>query len=87
MSLTCTITKSDLPIEFKWLHNNISLNEGDGISIGSVGKKMSSLVIENIQEYHIGQYTCIATNKAGTIAHSADLHVDGIIDLKLIFSY
>lgn len=77
MSLMCSISKGDLPLTINWLYNNQSITLVDGVMARQVSKKMSTLEIESVQAHHIGEYTCTATNKAGTSSYSAYLHVNG----------
>lgn len=76
-SLMCTVSKGDLPVKISWMHNNKTINEADGISINKVNKKLSTLSIESVQAIHVGEYSCVATNKAGTTRYSSYLHVNG----------
>lgn len=76
-SLTCTVTKGDLPIEFSWLHNNNTVENDDYIAIFKTSKKISTLSFDSVQPYHIGQYSCVAQNSAGFSSYSTDLFVNG----------
>lgn len=78
VSLTCTVTKGDMPIEILWLFNENPLYIGGGVLITRSGRKISIMSIESIQASHKGNYTCVAKNDAGEAAHSALLHVNGI---------
>lgn len=42
-----------------------------------MGSKVSMLYIEAASSYHAGNYTCIATNKAGRANYTATLNVHG----------
>lgn len=83
VSLTCTITKGDMPIEISWLFNDNPMKSSDGVVITRSGRKISMLSIDSIQGTHRGNYTCVAKNDAGTAAHSALLHVNGTILIAL----
>ncbi|VEN53575.1 unnamed protein product [Callosobruchus maculatus] len=76
VSLVCTVHKGDQPINLSWLHNNVSIGYLEGVQITKGGKKASMLTIDSANEGHIGTYTCIAENKAGTSRHSAELNVN-----------
>lgn len=39
---------------------------------------MSALSIESVAARHAGEYTCVATNRAGNVTHSTTLAVNGI---------
>ncbi|XP_050561814.1 cell adhesion molecule Dscam2 isoform X40 [Spodoptera frugiperda] len=76
VSLTCTVGKGDLPLKIHWQLNDKILNSGNGILINRNGKRVSILILENVQHEHIGNYTCIAENEAGRSSHSAVLNVN-----------
>ncbi|XP_063893580.1 cell adhesion molecule Dscam1 isoform X47 [Helicoverpa armigera] len=76
VSLTCTVGKGDLPLKIHWQLNDQTLNPGNGILINRNGKRVSILILENVQHEHIGNYTCIAENEAGRSSHSAVLNVN-----------
>ena len=77
VSLTCTVGKGDLPLKIHWELNDKTLNSGNGILINRNGKRVSILILDNVQHEHIGNYTCIAENEAGRSSHSAVLNVNG----------
>lgn len=77
VSLTCTVTKGDMPIEILWLFNESPLNSGSGVILSRSGRKISMLSIDSIEATHRGNYTCVAKNVAGEASHSALLHVNG----------
>lgn len=75
-SVQCLVHKGDLPVEIFWLHNNRSLVDGDGIIIMK-NRKVNSLTIDPVSSENAGEYTCVATNRAGSTSHSAVLNVNG----------
>ncbi|KAG5890611.1 hypothetical protein JTB14_005121 [Gonioctena quinquepunctata] len=76
VSLTCTVHKGDLPMNITWTHDNESVSYNEGIMIGNVGKKISTISIDSVQAEHSGTYTCAAQNAAGKSSYSAILHVN-----------
>ena len=42
-----------------------------------VGTRTSMLIISDVDYTHIGEYTCRATNPAGSVTHAAELNVNG----------
>lgn len=76
-SLTCTVNKGDLPIQITWTHNSRPIGPNEGITTTRTSKRISQLSIESVQADHAGEYTCSATNSAGTTTHSAILNVNG----------
>ncbi|VEN53579.1 unnamed protein product [Callosobruchus maculatus] len=75
-SVMCSIHKGDLPINISWLHNNVSIGYLPGVMTSKAGKKVSTVTIDSVTEEHMGTYTCIAENKAGTASYSAVLNVN-----------
>lgn len=57
----------------------------EDISVGKVGKRSSLLSIEAVTYGNAGNYTCLARNKAGVHAHSAELLVNGYFVLFNFF--
>ncbi|XP_012526071.2 Down syndrome cell adhesion molecule-like protein Dscam2 isoform X24 [Monomorium pharaonis] len=77
VSATCSIMKGDFPVKIVWTFNDkpISLHDSD-ITITNINKHMSALSIESVAARHAGEYTCIATNRAGNVSHSTTLVVN-----------
>lgn len=76
-TVSCAVTKGDLPMEIKWLFNGYHLLSGDGVLITSGSQRISMLSIESVQPRHAGNYSCIAKNTAGHAQHDAELRVMG----------
>ena len=78
--ISCIVTSGDKPLTITWTFHGESL-EGkgldNGISISNLGSRMSMLVIDEVKHSHQGNYTCQASNKAGTRTHTARLVVNG----------
>lgn len=66
-----------MPIQISWTLNDNIINPMDGIIIAQMSKRISSLSIENAQDYHSGNYTCTAKNKAGSTSYAATLRING----------
>ena len=79
VSATCSIMKGDFPVEIVWRFNGraIGFNDPD-VTITRINKHMSALSIESVAARHAGEYTCVATNRAGNVSHSTTLAVNGI---------
>ena len=60
-----------------WSLKGKELNSGDSIMTTMLGKRASMLIISNVDYTHIGEYTCRATNQAGSVTHSTELKVNG----------
>ena len=87
MTIQCSITSGDLPVTFLWLLNNNLLNETNGIRIFQLGNKVSSLVIEDLNENHVGNYSCKVENEAGATKHTAKLVINGIRHIFFSINY
>lgn len=78
--ITCFVSEGDLPLNIFWtFHDTETLPLRGGISINKMGSKISMLYIEAASSYHAGNYTCIATNRAGRANYTATLNVHGKI--------
>lgn len=77
VSVTCSISKGDLPLEIGWAFNDEPLTQlRTDITISS-GKRHSMLAIDSVAARHTGEYTCTASNRAGATSHTAVLAVNG----------
>lgn len=77
-TVNCAVTKGDLPVDVYWKFNGYRVfGSNDGILITRSGQRISVLSIESARSRHSGVYTCIASNSAGSVEHSAELHVNG----------
>ena len=79
-SVQCAVIKGDLPLDITWMFGDdeIGVDQQDMIISGS-GKRLKQLTIEAVAARHAGQYTCVASNAAGSVAQTAVLEVNGII--------
>lgn len=87
VSVTCSITKGDLPLHIWWTFLEASsasentfpynLTTNDGIVISRANPKISMLYIESLKARHRGNYTCFAQNRAGLVSHSSYLIING----------
>ncbi|XP_043680454.1 Down syndrome cell adhesion molecule-like protein Dscam2 isoform X18 [Vespula pensylvanica] len=78
VSVTCSITKGDQPLDISWAFNGtpIDISRGSDVVVGSTNKKNSVLTIESVAARHAGEYTCSASNRAGAASHTALLTVN-----------
>lgn len=79
-SVQCIVQKGDLPIDITWLHNGIAIDNRNliGVRFNKISNRISLMNIDSVRAEHRGNYTCIATNKAGRMDFVSELHVDGI---------
>lgn len=66
----------DFPIDIEWRLNDEPMDD-TLISVNKLGKRLSLLNIDSVTGYHAGNYTCIASNLAGSVEHSSRLIVNG----------
>lgn len=78
-AITCQIMEGDLPITFRWERNGkaIGNNIAEGTSVRRIDEFSSSLILERVSSMHSGNYTCIATNVAGSERYIVPLTVNG----------
>jgi len=78
VSVTCSVTKGDQPIEITWTFNGTLIDSRDSdVVVGSTNRKNSVLTIESVAARHAGDYTCTASNRVGATTHTAHLAVNG----------
>ncbi|KAM7308573.1 hypothetical protein ISCGN_012207 [Ixodes scapularis] len=70
---TCSVITGSPPFTFRWLKNNKDLQEDGAVTIEN-WKDYSSLVITKLAKSHAANYTCIATNAAGS-----DRYTNGLV--------
>ena len=75
--LTCAVSHGDMPITITWSLKGQELNSGPSITTTMLGRRASMLVISSVDYSHVGEYTCRATNMAGSVTFAAELNVNG----------
>lgn len=83
-SVTCLVSKGDLPMNITWTFNGRKMYDNDGIDTGNTKSRSSQLIIDSVEPHHLGEYTCFAQNLLGTAKYSTFLNVNGTLYL---FSY
>ena len=78
-SVQCVITKGDLPLEITFMFQATAIVPSQDIVISETGKRAKQLTIDYVGARHAGEYTCVASNIAGSTSRSAILEVNGII--------
>lgn len=76
-TVQCGIISGDLPVTFNWFLNDKPLDKLQGINLVMIGQRTSVLTIDSLAESHAGNYTCVASNRAGLSTHSTELIVKG----------
>ena len=75
--VSCIVTKGDEPLSISWTFHGSHITSDLGITTTPLGTKGSSLMIPSVGYSHRGNYTCQATNSAGTRAQTVELKVNG----------
>jgi len=75
--VTCLVASGDQPLEISWLFENESVSVLPGVTITKVGSKTSLLLIDPVRGLHRGNFTCTASNHAGSSNYTAALHING----------
>ena len=75
--LVCIIRKGDEPLRITWSLKGDIISSSPDLSTTMLGRRTSMLTISSVSHRHVGQYTCRATNPAGSVTHSANLVVNG----------
>lgn len=76
-SVQCHIFSGDMPLTFSWTLNEEPIRKYPEINTANVGNKISVLSIDSIHKENAGNYTCIASNRAGFSTYTAELTVKG----------
>lgn len=76
VSVQCTISKGDNPLNISWMINNKKIQSYPGIVINNM-KRVSLLTIESVRASHAGNFSCVASNSAGSSIYSAELNING----------
>lgn len=82
ITVNCLILSGDMPINVTWLLNNQAIHYDDDISVSKVGKHTYILNIDSVSAENAGNYSCVATNAAGSATQTANLVVNGLLSLK-----
>lgn len=78
IQLNCLVSKGDRPIKISWLLDEEPLKEDLGVSKTQIGDRTSLLMISPVLGSHAGNYTCMASNAAGSVNHTVTVRVNGI---------
>lgn len=77
VQMNCHVSKGDQPVKMIWMFNGQNLTARMGVTTQNIGSRTSLLTISNVLDIHSGNYTCMASNAAGTVNHTAVVQVKG----------
>ncbi|XP_041784502.1 Down syndrome cell adhesion molecule-like protein Dscam2 isoform X43 [Anopheles merus] len=76
-AVNCMVFKGDAPLEIRWYMNGNQLPTNEnGVIIGRVSERLSSLSIDPIGYFNRGTYECRVKNRAGEAFYSAELVIN-----------
>lgn len=84
VSISCSISTGDLPINITWFLNGKNVRAIEDIITSNLGKRVSSLAIDTVGAKHAGNFTCLAQNEAGNASYTAELIVNGLFPNKKV---
>ena len=73
----CIVSRGDEPLSLTWSLHGAVISSEPSISTTLLGTRTSMLTIQSVGYRHSGDYTCVATNRAGSSSSSASLKVNG----------
>ncbi|KAK6634651.1 hypothetical protein RUM43_012052 [Polyplax serrata] len=76
ISVQCVVVSGDLPLSFTWEKDGEPPPESDSFIVRRYDPFTSALIISAIASNHSGNYTCLVSNQAATVSHTAPLSVN-----------
>lgn len=76
-TLTCSVTRGDLPLSITWLKDGRSMGPSERVTVTNMDQYNSILMIESLSPDHNGNYSCVARNVAAEVSHTQRLVVHG----------
>lgn len=85
LELFCSIVKGDKPISIKWTFERANAIGGHTqLPSKRLTDTASMLSILAASAKHTGNYTCTATNRAGSVSHTTSITVNGTLEKIII---
>ena len=75
--VVCIVTKGDEPLAITWALHGQKVSSEAGLTTTKLGTRTSMLTIQSVGYRHSGEYTCTASNLAGSRSQSVVLKVNG----------
>ena len=73
-----------MPITLQWFKDDVPISQQKGVRVNEVADYSSTLLFESLALDHKGNYTCIASNTAGTVSHTASMSIHGMQSTQLM---
>ncbi|XP_075730364.1 cell adhesion molecule Dscam1-like [Rhipicephalus microplus] len=77
LAVTCVASRGSQPLAFVWLKNGSPVTPGHKAAPKMLTESISALAMSSVDADDIGNYTCRATNSAGSDSYTAELVVAG----------
>ncbi|XP_049276092.1 titin-like [Rhipicephalus sanguineus] len=75
LMVMCVANRGAQPMQFSWLKNGVALEEGNKATPKMFTESVSALSIRDVGAEDVANYTCRATNSAGSDSYTAELVV------------
>ncbi len=79
--ISCLAVKGDPPLKISWSFRQSNETAGrslpDGVIVTPVGDRGTIMLVNSVNSFHQGNYTCRIENAAGYALHSSFLYVNG----------
>lgn len=77
ISIICSVISGDSPITIKWFKNEqlIDSNIQSKYKIAVINEYVSSLIMDKVDKYYNGNYTCQSSNTLSSVNHTASLMI------------
>ncbi|BES91158.1 Hemicentin 1 [Nesidiocoris tenuis] len=78
LGIQCLVIRGQVPITLQWQRSDMPVLKLNlpSISVSSPAEYSSTLLFENLNLLHTGNYTCVATNSAATVSATVQLLVN-----------
>lgn len=78
VNVQCTVSGGDVPLNISWQLDGRPFDDYLEVFTTKRGKRINELTIESVAAKHVGNYTCLAVNRAGVDNYTAPLRVNGV---------
>lgn len=87
VQLSCHVSKGDRPFKISWSFDGDETLKQLGVTTTKMGDRTSFLTIPSVVAAHNGNYSCTASNAAGSTSHTATIRVNGIFFFILYYFF